>query len=122
MNAITTMARKMIFAPMMLRFQPGGKKSGKGCFLQCAKCDAPAVIRRSDRPSPVVTQLIGICTDAACGHTFRADIVFVHSLSPGTIDRPDLALPVCPPKDLTHIRPPSEAEPDASEPTFFENA
>mgnify|MGYP001234609690 CR=1 FL=1 len=110
----------MVHAPLEFRLQPGGSRAGDGCFLRCPKCDTQAAIRRSDRPTPTVTQMDCICSNVACGHTFRADIVFVHSISPGNIDRPDLDLPVCPRDQLVHVTPPPRgADPDA--PTFFES-
>lgn len=112
----------LLEAPMQFRLQPGGARSGDGCFLRCPKCDAPAAIRRSDRPTPTVTQLIAICSDVSgCGHSFRADIVFVHTLSPGLIERPDLNLPVCPRDQVPHVRPPARGQPDDM-PSFFDSA
>lgn len=120
MNAATTFqARPCVEAPLQFRLQPGGQKSGQNCFLHCAKCDAPAFIRRSQRMTEKVTQLTAHCTDSACGHTFRADIVFVHSLVEGNIDRPDLDLPVCPREQVAHVRPPGEHALDPNQPNFF---
>jgi len=110
----------MVHAPLEFRLQPGGSRAGDGCFLRCPKCDTQAAIRRSERPTPTVTQMDCICSNTACGHTWRADIVFVHSISPGLIDRPDLALPVCPREDAVHVVPPPRAT-DPSAPTFFED-
>lgn len=109
----------LVEAPLEFRLTPGGNRSKDGCFLRCPKCDTQAAIRRSDRPSPTVTQMTCICSNPACGHTFRADIVFVHSIAPGNIDRPDLDLPVCPREQATHVIPPARAGPD-NEPSFFE--
>ncbi|KNH02635.1 hypothetical protein J121_419 [Qipengyuania citrea LAMA 915] len=106
----------LVEAPLQFRLQPGGRKAGASCFMLCPKCDAPAFIRRSERMSEQTTQMTCHCTDSGCGHIFRADIVFVHSLVEGNIDRPDLKLPVCPRDQVTHVRPPtgqqSEGEPD----------
>ena len=117
-NRAPTITRHMVEAPLKLRLQPGGKRGGDGCFVRCPKCEAPGMIRRSDRPTPTVTQMTVLCTDPACGHTWRADIVFVHTLSPGTIERPDLDLPVCPKSELVHVRPPSRDGPDGQESLF----
>jgi hypothetical protein len=76
------------------------------------------MIRRSERPSVTVTQMTVHCTDSACGHIWVADIVFVHSLVEGNIDRPDLSLPVCPKDNLVHVRPPSRDGPDGQESLF----
>lgn len=114
-----TLSRPLVEAPLQFRMQPGGLKSGPNCFLLCPKCNAPAFIRRSERVTETVTQMTCHCTDSACGHTYRSDIVFVHSLVEGNIDRPDLNLPVCPRDQVTHVRPPGAAEREESEPTFF---
>lgn len=119
MTASSTIVRPMVEAPMQFRLQPGGKKSGEGCFLRCAKCDAPGFIRRSERITEQTTQMLVHCTDTGCGHTWRADIVFVHTIVEGNIERPDLNLPVCPREEVTHVRPPGERRSDDSEPNFF---
>lgn len=113
-------SRPMVEAKLQFRLQPGGRKAGANCFMLCPKCDAPAFIRRSERMSETVTQMTCHCTDSACGHIFRADIVFVHTLVEGNIDRPDLNLPVCPRDQLVHVRPPA-SEADEDQPSFFED-
>lgn len=110
----------MVEAPLQFRLQPGGRKAGASCFLLCPKCDAPAFIRRSERITETTTQMTCHCTDSACGHVYRADIVFVHTLVEGNIDRPDLDLPICPRDQVRHVRPPA-SESDQGEPTFFDS-
>lgn len=109
----------LVEAKMQFRLQPGGRKSGAGCFVNCPKCEQPAFIRRSERVTPTVTQMTCHCTNSGCGHTYRADIVFVHSLVEGNVDRPDLGLPVCPRDQVEHVVPPS-GERHADEPSFFD--
>jgi len=108
----------LVEAPLQFRLQPGGRKSGASCFMLCPKCDAPAFIRRSERMSEQTTQMTCHCTDSGCGHIFRADIVFVHTLVEGNIDRPDLNLAVCPREEVPHVRPPA-GERYEDEPSFF---
>ena len=109
----------MVEAPLQFRLAPGGRASSSA-FLLCPKCNAPAFIRRSQRMSEQTTQLTCHCTDTACGHTYRADIVFVHSIVEGNIDRPDLNLKVCPRDRVTHVRPPGR-DGDDDAPSFFED-
>lgn len=111
----------LVEAPLEFRLQPGGRRSGEGCFLRCPKCDVQSFIRRSERITPQVTQMTCHCTNSGCGHVFRADIVFVHSLVPGNIDRTDLDLPVLPRELVPHVAPP-DGERAASAPTFFDTA
>lgn len=109
----------LVEAKLQFRLQPGGRKAGASCFMLCPKCDAPAFIRRSERMSEQTTQMTCHCTDSGCGHIFRADIVFVHTLVEGNIDRPDLDLPICPRDQVPHVRPPTSG-PDEDAPTFFD--
>ncbi|VVT07215.1 ogr/Delta-like zinc finger family protein [Erythrobacter sp. EC-HK427] len=109
----------LIEAPLQFRMESGGKRASRNSFVNCPKCDAPAFVRRSDRVTETTTQLVCHCTDSGCGHTYRADIVFVHTLVEGNIERPDLDLPVCPRDQVPHIRPPVGESHDG-EPTFFE--
>ena len=110
---------QLVTAPLMMRLRPGGRAAGDSCFLRCPKCDAPAFIRRSERPSPTLTQLVAHCANTGCGHTFRCDIVFVHSICPGNIDRPDLHLPEVERTEITHVLPPDNDE-DARQASMFE--
>ena len=109
----------LVEAKLQFRLQPGGRKAGASCFMLCPKCDAPAFIRRSERMSEQTTQMTCHCTDSGCGHIFRADIVFVHTLVEGNIDRPDLDLPICPRDQVPHVRPPTGGS-DEDAPTFFD--
>lgn len=111
----------MVEAPLQFRLQPGGAKSGSRCFLVCPKCEQPAFVRRSERMTPTVTQMVCHCTNSACGHTFRADIAFVHSLVEGNIERPDLQLPVCPREQVAHVVPPASGS-GTRDPSFFDPA
>lgn len=105
-------AAPMVRAPIDFRAEPGGARATKNSFLNCAKCKAPGRIRRSQLMSETVTQMTVHCTNSACGHIWKSDIVFVHSLVEGNIDRPDLNLPVCPKEELVHVYPPGGGEDD----------
>lgn len=94
--------RPLIHAPLMLRLRSGGTQSSTA-FITCPKCEEPCVIRRSDRITEKVKHLDALCSNTGCGHTFAAEVVFLHSYSPGLIDRPDLDLPVCPRNLVPHV-------------------
>jgi len=112
-------AGPMVEAPLEFRLRIGGNTARRNHSLLCPRCEAPAFIRRSQRVSEQVTQMECHCSNTACGHTYRADVVFVHSICEGNFPRPDLNLPVCPRDQITHVRPPGEhADEDA--PTFFD--
>jgi hypothetical protein len=104
--------RPMVHAPLRFRLRPGGRNATKRAFLLCPKCDAPGWIRHSERITEQVSHLTIHCTDSGCGHVWRSDIVFVHSLVEGNIERPDLGLKVCPREQVTHVRPPGEDDDD----------
>lgn len=109
----------LIEAPLEFRLQPGGRKATKSAFILCPKCETQAFIRRSERVTEKVTQLVAHCTNSACGHTYRLDLVFVHTLVPGNIDRPDLDLPQLDRDQVPHIVPPARAGPDDDQQTMF---
>lgn len=96
-------SRPLINAPLQTRLRSGGKMAKDSAFIICPKCDEPCFIRRSERITEKVKHLEAHCTNTGCGHTFAAQVVFVHSFSPGLIDRPDLDLPVCPRDQVPHV-------------------
>ena len=101
----------LVFAPLKFRIRSGGRLS-QDCLVTCPKCEAPATIRDSERVTVTVKDLLCICSNPGCGHTFRCQICFVHTLSPGLIDRPDLSLPVCPRDQVSHVLPPPKSDAD----------
>jgi Ogr/Delta-like zinc finger. len=115
--------RPLIEAPLQFRMRSGGAQvNADRAFLLCPKCDAPCFIRRSERITPKVKHLTAHCTNTGCGHTFLAEVTFVHSFSPGLIDRPDLDLPVCPRDQVPHVVPPRAdgPAPDPDQISMFE--
>lgn len=108
----------MVHAPLEFRLQPGGKRGGDGCFLRCPKCDAQGAIRRSEKQTVLVTHLDAHCSNTACGHTFRCELVITHTISAGNIDRPDIDLPLLPRDQLVHVMPPPSGH-DPGQPSFF---
>ncbi len=109
----------LIEADLEFRIRNGGAPAKSDALINCPKCDAPCFIRKSQRITEKVKHLICHCTDSGCGHIFRSEIVFVHTLVPGNIDRPDLDLPVCPRDQVPHIRPPQRDDPDDSQMSMF---
>lgn len=101
----------LIEAPLQFRLRSGGRQSSDA-FVICPKCEAPCYIRRSQRLSEKVKHLDAHCTNTGCGHTFMAELVFVHSYNPGLVDRSDLDLPLCPRDQVPHILPPSRDAPE----------
>lgn len=48
----------------------------------CTECNAPAIIRKTNRKTPQFADLYCQCTDVECGHTFVMNMTFSHTLSP----------------------------------------
>lgn len=105
-------ARPMIHAPLQMRLRSGGAPAKDSAFITCPKCEAPCFIRRSERITPIVKHLHAHCTNTGCGHTFLAEVSFVHSFCPGNLDRPDLNLPICPREQVPQVLPPARGEDD----------
>jgi hypothetical protein len=112
----------LIEAPLEFRLRSGGKLSGERAFAVCPKCEAPATIRHSERMTPLVKYLFAHCSNTGCGHTFKLELAFVHSLAEGNIQRPDLNLPVCPKEQVAHILPPAPAVEEADQQSMFDSS
>ncbi len=120
MNALVPAKRRpLIEAELEFRLRSGGGPAKDSAFIVCPKCDAPCFIRKSLRLTQTVKHLICHCTDSGCGHIFRAEVAFIHSLVEGNIDRPDLDLPVCPRDQVPHVRPPARDGPDPDQVSMF---
>lgn len=59
--------------------------------MQCPHCKSPAMIRTSRRVSVLVREIYYQCTNVVCGHTFKATIEIIKTLSPSTMPDPAIA-------------------------------
>ena len=109
----------LLEAPIEFRIRSGGAPAKDSALVICPKCDAPCFIRKSIRVTETVKHLICHCTDSGCGHTFKSELVFIHSLVEGNVDRPDLNLPVCPRDQVPHVRPPTRDGPGQDQISMF---
>jgi hypothetical protein len=109
----------LIQAPLEFRLRSGGAPAKDSALLTCPKCEAPAFIRRSERVTATVKHLHAHCTNTGCGATFKMEIVLVHMINPGLIQRPDLDLPQCPASEVPHILPPTRDGPDPDQISMF---
>lgn len=105
-------SRPLVEAPLQFQLRSGGAPARDSAFVLCPKCDAPCFIRRSERITETVKHLTAHCTNSGCGHIFKCEVAFIHTLVPGLLDRPDLDLPVCPPGQVPHVLPPARDGPD----------
>ena len=109
----------LIQAPLEFRVRSGGAPARDSALITCPKCEAPCFIRRSERITEKVKHLHAHCTNTGCGHTFMAEISFVHSFNPGLVERPDLDLPVCPRDKVPHVPPPRSGDGDSDQISMF---
>lgn len=112
----------LVYAPLEFRLRAGGSRVRDRALITCPKCDAPAYIRDSQRITETVKHIKSHCTNTGCGHTFLMQLSFVHTFSPGLIDRPDLNLPRCPHSQVPHVLPPTREEHDDQISMFVEGA
>lgn len=58
--------------------------------IYCRECKSPAIIQRTDRLHPNLYDLYCVCKNPECGHTWKAQYNFSHSLRPTQLDRDEL--------------------------------
>ena len=63
-------------------------------IARCPHCESPGTIRSSEEVTILHRDLWLICTNADCGHSWKAQLSFVHSISLPANPRPGLDLPV----------------------------
>ena len=69
--------------------------------MSCPHCEGPARICQSRGFSRTVRELRYACLDVDCGHTFRAELVITHTISPSARPHADVRLPLWRP-DVHH--------------------
>lgn len=80
-------------------------------FVQCPHCNAPATIRTSEWVNETVKDLYLICLNTDCGHTWKAQLAAVFTLSPSAIPNPQINLPMAPSDYVRRRYPESAREP-----------
>lgn len=50
--------------------------------ITCPDCQAKAIIRKTNRKHPELSDIYCQCSDVECGHTFVMNLTFSHTLSP----------------------------------------
>jgi hypothetical protein len=102
----TLQARPLVYAPLEMRLRSGGTLAKDRAFTVCPDCDAPMVIRRSDRMTHTVKTMEVICTNPGCGLTGAMELSFIHYFSRGRNPRPGLHLDACPREKIPNVLPP----------------
>ncbi len=52
--------------------------------IRCPHCNSRAVVRSSREMSATMRELVYMCTNAECGHTYIASLEVQRTLSPST--------------------------------------
>lgn len=60
--------------------------------IKCPHCEGKAKIRSSEEVIPMVRDLYLQCQDLGCGHTWKAQLSFAHTICPSARPKPGLVL------------------------------
>lgn len=86
----------------------------------CPKCNASAGIHGGDHVTPLVKEIYCRCTNVTCGLTWKAQIAFVHVISPSAIaGGPDLPPPPAGFKPTIYPAGPPGTPPDPGQLAMF---
>ena len=86
------------------------RRLGKRALAHCPHCHAPAKIRTSEAVDIFHRDIWFLCSNTDCGHSWKAQLAFVHSIALPARPRPGLQLPLSP------QRHPAERGPDPPAP------
>jgi len=64
--------------------------------LQCPHCGHDAIVRTSRRLSPLLREVYYQCSNVVCGHTFKANLEIIKTLSPSSMPNPAIAAQLSP--------------------------
>lgn len=67
-------------------------------LMLCPHCNGPSLIRHSLRITAVAKDLYMNCLNSDCGHTWKAQVSVVHTLSPSAMPDPEVDIPMAPPE------------------------
>jgi hypothetical protein len=68
-------------------------------MMECPHCETPSPIRTSKTVTLTFREIYYQCPNFECGHTWKASLAFIHTISPSARPRPglDLAMAQLPP-------------------------
>lgn len=70
----------------------------KGSIARCPHCESPGFIRTSEEVTILHRDLWLQCSNVQCGHSWKASLAFVHTISMPVNPKEGLDLPVSPPR------------------------
>ncbi|NBC35525.1 hypothetical protein GTZ99_03030 [Novosphingobium sp. FSY-8] len=112
-------ARPLIHAPLEMRLRSGGTLAKDRAFATCPDCDAPMIIRRSERMTHTVKTMDVICSNPGCGTTGAMELTFTHTYTRSRTPRPGLHLTECPRDRVPQIMPPRPGADDDDQLSMF---
>ena len=62
--------------------------------FECPHCGSKAIIRTSEKLSPLVKEASLICNNPECGHTFVVIISVARTLSPSSMPNENINIPL----------------------------
>lgn len=69
-----------------------GKHVERGLMMACPHCESVARSRTCKTVTALYRELYYICTNYLCGHTWKAELNFVHTISESACPKPGLGL------------------------------
>ncbi len=96
-------------------FGPRRKHTGS---LRCPHCRSIGIVRSSERVTDQHRVMHYFCTNAFCGHTWRASLSYEYGISPSAIPNPRVDLPMRPMPRQQVLE--SMRERDANQPDMFD--
>lgn len=90
--------------------------------LRCPHCKSRGNRRTSREVDVTMREVYYQCSNLACGHTWKASLVYEHGLSPSAIPDPKVTLPMRPMDRQRVIEALGDAKapPDPSQPRLFD--
>ncbi|AOF13590.1 transcriptional regulator [Yersinia enterocolitica] len=67
------------------KFAAFGARNMRVMKIKCKDCGSPAIIRKSARKHPEISDLYCACSNVECGHTFVMNLTFSHTISPSAM-------------------------------------
>lgn len=86
----------MVAVAEQMKSLAGQRRHGERAMARCPHCESPARIRTSEEVTILHRDIIFICNNSECGHSWKAQMSFVHSIAVPSNPRPGLDLPVSP--------------------------
>lgn len=88
-------------------------KRKRGAMADCAHCGEPGIVRSSETVTPLHRDFYFTCSNPKCGHSWKAQLSFVHTIALPAQQKEGLQLPVMKPRSTRNGDPPIARKPAA---------